>query len=178
MGDLGTDMHLDSSQMQSRIGVRPSINRRDLLKGNAKLVGVRPGGDFGMTPRLHVRIHPQSDGGTSPLFATRDRSDLIQLLLAFDMKSLHPKAQAKFNFVLGLPYARKNASLHLAPHLAHTFQLSPTDHIKTTPQPRQDRQNSQITVRLDRVADQGVHRTQHTPQSAIVIHDRAGGINV
>ena len=130
MGDLRTDMHLDASQMQERVGIRPPINRRDLLKGNAELIGVRSGGDFGMPPRLHIRIHPQSNGGTSPLLAPCDRCDLLQLLLTFDMKSLHPKAQAKFNLVLGLSHTGKNASLHLAPHLAHSLQLTPTNHIK------------------------------------------------
>ena len=130
-----------------------------------------------MRAGVHVRIHPHCDR-RDPLEPSGHAIDAVQLRFAFDVESINAAAQREFNFLFGLAHAGKRAFPRRSAGGNHAAQFALADDVEAATQVGESAQDSEVGVRLDRVADEVLERRQRGVELAKVVRQGALRIDV
>ncbi|MNS67799.1 hypothetical protein D3C72_1010610 [compost metagenome] len=153
LGELGADMAIHPLDLDVGHGRRLAVDGGRLLDGDAELVLLEAGGDIGVSARIDIRVDPYRD----PRLLAHAASDPVQALqlgfrLQVEAEDLFLQREAHLGLALG--DAGEDHLGRIPPRRQHPGQLPAGDDVKARAQARQQVEQGQVGVGLDRVADQ------------------------
>ena len=177
LGQLGTDMHLQTAQAQVFEARGAGIEGLDPLQLDAKFVFVRAGGDFGVGVGIDVGIDPHGDRGNFSQ-AGGHAVNARQFRLAFRIEGVNAPAQGKGDLRLRLAHAREDAEPRIAAGGDDAAQLAFADDVKAGAQPGQGTQDGQIGIGFDSKTNAMIQSAQRGGQARIMVRESFVRIDV
>ena len=170
-------MHLHPFDFEMRKFGGRRVGGGTRLQGHAELVLALAGRDLGMRLRIDVRVYPDADRRLAAELPGHV-VDACELRLALRMEGEDARLQREPDFRLGLAHAGENASVDLRARRQHTAQLATADKIKGRPEVRQQSQQREIAVRLERKAHLHVQAVKTGGKTPVVVLHRGSAVNV
>ena len=134
---------------QRRLRRRPTIECGRVFQRHAKLVLAHPGGNIRMRLRVHIRVHPQRDGGNLA-HGRCDLGEALQLRRRFHIKTANPGSKRRLQLRIRFRDTGKDHPRRVAARLQHPRQLAAGNNIKARAFIGEQAQNGEIRVRLHR----------------------------
>jgi hypothetical protein len=171
-------MHTDPVRLQPLGSSCRTINRRRFPDIDSELVLPQTRRDVRMRIRKNIRIHPQSKPRLH-LPLPRPRGQQLQLRLALDIELKDVCAKSAIYLVGRFSYSREHhASRGIRRSGKHPRQFPTRHNIETRAMLRQQLQNRQRRVRLDRISDQVFPPCKRTLKQPNSLHNLMGRIHV
>jgi len=177
LGKLRTDVAIHAGDTQIRHGCRFAIECQCFGVGHAEFVLLESGGDVGMRPGIHVRVHAQTDRG-DPAHTARHLVQSVQFRRGFDVEAKNPGIQRLPHLGLALSHPREHHLARLAARREHALQFAAGDNVEPCPQAREQVEDGKIGVGLHRIADKMVAAPECLGELAITIGQRGSRINI
>ncbi len=176
-GQLRTDVAIDADHFQVRQLRGADVHVFGVGNGDAELVLFETGGNVRVGASIDVRVHAQRDRGANAQLGG-DHLQALQLVGGFDVEAVHADFQGAAHVVTGLADTGEHDLVGAAAGGQNAFQLATGDDVKTGAQTRQDIQDTQVGVGLDREADQVRHAGQRIGERQVLGFDVGAGVDV
>src|SRR6266550_5225 len=133
------------------------IKRRGFFDTDAEFAFAESGGDVRMRPGIDVGIYPKANGCDAP-HPMRDGSKQRKLGRRFDVEAEDVRRERSLHFGFGLANARKYDMARVAAGRNDARQFACGHDVETAAEPRENVENTEVGIRLHRVADKMWHR--------------------
>ena len=153
LGDLGPYVLVDPDEVDAPVLPDPLGEREGLVDGDAELVEGPARGDVVVRVGVHVRVDPQGDA--RPLAVPAGEAvEVLELGGGLHVEQQDALAQPRHELPLGLAHPGEDDHLRIEAGAHRPVELADGDDVGPGPEGGQRAQDRQVTVRLDRVADQ------------------------
>ena len=175
IGQLGTDVHLQTPKADvGELGC-PSVDGLDGFELDAELVVVSASGDLGVRVSIDIRIYPHGHRGDF-LELHRHLADARQLGLGFDIEAINTLLQSERDLLLGLADSSKDAFARITASGNDSLDLTSTHRVEPASEVRKGADHSEIGVGLHGEADQVIHGRQCGIELGVVVGQ--GGLRI
>ena len=175
--DLRADVGLDAADFQVGKAGGFFVDGCGAVDADAELVLAFSGGDEFVGLRVHIGVHADGDGGAQAEFAG-DGVDALEFGLAFDIEGEDAFAQGVGDFLAGLPDAGEGAAAGLPAGFQHAEEFAARDDVETGAEPREEREDGEVRIRLHGIANQVVEGGEGGVEALVVPADGACGVDI
>ena len=145
-------MAIDAQYLDVRQLGGALIQRRCLGDIHTELVVLQTGGNIGVGLGVHIRVHPDGDGGFTVQFSGH-QVEQFQLGGGFHVEAVNVGFQGGGHFVGGFAHAGKHDLVRIAAGPQYPLQLTAGNDIETGPATGQHVQYRQVGIGFYRITD-------------------------
>ena len=164
--------HLDMRQVGGQL-----IQRRCFIDIDAELVFLQAGGDVRVRLRIDIRVDANGDARHLVLLAGY-QVEQFQLGSGFDIEAMDAGVQRHLHFLGGLADTGEHYLLRVATGTQHACQFAAGDDVEAGAEAREDVQDGNVGVGLDRVADLVRVVTESIDETLVVLFQRGARVDI
>ncbi len=175
--DLRADVAVDAGHLEVRESRREVVGGQRALVRDAELAPAQSRGDVGVRARVDVGIDAQGHR-RAPSHRAGDRIEALELRLALHVEAADAGGEGRADLLLALADPGEDDALGPAAGGQHAREFAARDDVEAGTEPREDAEDGEVGVRLDRVADEMVGAREGVVEGAPGRLDRGPRVDV